>query len=146
MLNKKPSGWNGNVRGIQKMFVTNRAVLRRPDVRTRTSTTPVGMGSGGNGDVGAWKNRFSQLNGVASGGGFGTYQRRRRGRFRLPKQEGCRYVGHRLVMGGWAQYVSGTWVLQKTDSSATKRGGIGGVGGDNSVFTSRKVVGTLDIN
>ena len=49
-------------------------------------------------------------------------------------------------MGGWVRYVSGAGVLQKTDSSATKRGGIGGVGGDDSVFTSRKVVGTLDIN
>ncbi len=52
VLNKKPCGWDGNVRGIQNLYVTNRAVLRRPSVRTRTSTTPVWMGSGGNGGVG----------------------------------------------------------------------------------------------
>ena len=66
MLNKKPSGWNGNVRGIQNLYVTNRAVLRRPSVRTGTSTTPVWMGSGGIGGVGGEDYVFPSRRGVGT--------------------------------------------------------------------------------
>ena len=85
------------------------------------------------------------LNGVASGGGFGTYQERG-----VLGKTDFRYAGFchdsakikrvwlctrcsRICpptkwsgFGRWVRYVSGTWVLGKTDFSPTKRGGFGG--------------------
>ena len=52
--------WRGN-RGVggEKTVFTSRAVLRRPSVRTRTSTTPVRMGLGGIRGVGGEKSVFT---------------------------------------------------------------------------------------
>ena len=59
--------------------------LRRPDVRTRTSTTPVRKGSGGIGGVGGEDSVFPSRKGVSTLDidqrwvvGFGTYQRPRK--------------------------------------------------------------------
>ena len=107
------------------MFVTNRAVLRRPDVRTRTSTTPVGMGLGGIRNVGAWKNGFSLLNGVASGGGFGTYQGAWEGDRKGDAQQASPFLHIEFRMTFGTNYQRLYWFFFSSRSSA----GISGASG-----------------